>query len=397
MNDLLLCKPGEIFLKGLNKHYFEERLVANVKRRLKPIGHFRVTYLQSALYIEAADDAADLDAAYDAVRKVFGIATITRAAACEKDKDAITALAKTYLHDAMTAARSFKVETKRSDKRFPMTSIELSQYVGGELAEAFPNTVVDVHDPELTVRLEVREQAAYVHAQAVEAAGGMPVGCNGAAVTLLSGGIDSPVAAWCMARRGLALHHIHFASPPYTSLRAKLKVRDLARELVEYTGNCTLFVVPYTKPQEYIRDNAPDVLFTVLMRRSMLRIANQVAKKLELQALITGESLAQVASQTMAALACTDQAQDLPVLRPCIGMDKIEIINISRKIGTFETSIEPYEDCCTIFTPPHPKTNPTLDEILAAEAAMPGLAALEAEAAENVEKIYIRMGDDELL
>lgn len=174
MNDLLLCKPGEIFLKGLNKHYFEERLVANVKRRLKPIGHFRVTYLQSALYIEAADDAADLDAAYDAVRKVFGIATITRAAACEKDKDAITALAKTYLHDAMTAAHSFKVETKRSDKRFPMTSIELSQYVGGELAEAFPDTVVDVHDPELTVRLEVREQAAYVHAQAVEAAGGMP-------------------------------------------------------------------------------------------------------------------------------------------------------------------------------------------------------------------------------
>ena len=397
MKDLLLCKPGEIFLKGLNKHYFEERLVANVKRRLKPIGHFRVTYLQSALYIEAADDAADLDAAYDAVRKVFGIATITRAAACEKDKDAITALAKSYLHDAMTAAHSFKVETKRSDKRFPMTSIELSQYVGGELAEAFPDTVVDVHDPELTVRLEVREQAAYVHAQAVEAAGGMPVGCNGAAVTLLSGGIDSPVAAWCMARRGLALHHIHFASPPYTSLRAKLKVRDLARELVEYTGNCTLFVVPYTKPQEYIRDNAPDVLFTVLMRRSMLRIANQVAKKLELQALITGESLAQVASQTMAALACTDQAQDLPVLRPCIGMDKIEIINISRKIGTFETSIEPYEDCCTIFTPPHPKTNPTLDEILAAEAAMPGLAALEAEAAENVEKIYIRMGGDELL
>lgn len=245
--------------------------------------------------------------------------------------------------------------------------------------------------------LRVLGGAAYVHGPKVEAAGGLPVGTSGRALNLLSGGIDSPVAAWCMARRGLALHHIHFASPPYTSLRAKLKVRDLARELVEYTGNCTLFVVPYTKPQEYIRDNAPDVLFTVLMRRSMLRIANQVAKKLELQALITGESLAQVASQTMAALACTDQAQDLPVLRPCIGMDKIEIINISRKIGTFETSIEPYEDCCTIFTPPHPKTNPTLEEILAAEAAMPGLAALEAEAAENVEKIYIRMGDEELL
>ena len=221
MKDLLLCKPGEIFLKGLNKHYFEERLVANVKRRLKPIGHFRVTYLQSALYIEAADDAADLDAAYDAVRKVFGIATITRAAACEKDKDAITALAKSYLHDAMTAAHSFKVETKRSDKRFPMTSIELSQYVGGELAEAFPDTAVDVHDPELTVRLEVREQAAYVHAQAVEAAGGMPVGCNGAAVTLLSGGIDSPVSSYMIAKRGVRLVPVHFFSFPYTSELAK--------------------------------------------------------------------------------------------------------------------------------------------------------------------------------
>ena len=394
MKDLLLCKPGEVFLKGLNKHYFEERLVANVKRRLKPIGHFRVTYLQSALYIEAADDTADLDAAYDAVRQVFGIATITRAAACEKDKDAITALAKSYLHDAMTAAHSFKVETKRSDKRFPMTSIELSQYVGGELAEAFPDTVVDVHNPELTVRLEVREQAAYVHAQAVEAAGGMPVGCNGAAVTLLSGGIDSPVAAWCMARRGLALHHIHFASPPYTSLRAKLKVRALARELAEYTGNCQLFVVPYTKPQEYIRDNAPDVLFTVLMRRSMLRIAKLVADQSEMEALITGESLAQVASQTMQAIACTDAAQNLPILRPLIGMDKTEIIAISRKIGTFDTSIEPYEDCCTIFTPPHPKTKPSLAEIEAAEAGMPGLAELERIAAETVEKIPIRIGDD---
>ena len=393
MKDLLLCKPGEIFLKGLNKHYFEERLVANVKRRLKPIGHFRVTYLQSALYIEAADDAADLDAAYDAVRKVFGIATITRAAACEKDKDAITALAKSYLHDAMTAAHSFKVETKRSDKRFPMTSIELSQYVGGELAEAYPDTVVDVHDPELTVRLEVREQAAYVHAQAVEAAGGMPVGCNGAAVTMLSGGIDSPVAAYRMAKRGLALDHIHFASPPYTSERAKLKVKALAQLITVYTGSANLFVVPYTKPQEYIRDNAPDVLFTVLMRRSMMRIANVIAKKQGCEALVTGESLAQVASQTVKALQCTDAAQDLPILRPLIGMDKTEIIETSRHINTFETSILPYEDCCTIFTPPHPKIRPELEEILAAEAAMPGLAALEAEAAEQTERIRVRITD----
>ena len=305
--------------------------------------------------------------------------------------------AEAYLGETLRGVRTFKVEAKRADKAYPMKSPEICRELGAYLLDKHHHLRVDVHNPQLEIMVEIRDHAAYVHGPKVEAAGGLPVGTSGRALNLLSGGIDSPVAAWCMARRGLALHHIHFASPPYTSLRAKLKVRDLAREIVEYTGNCTLFVVPYTKPQEYIRDHAPDVLFTVLMRRSMLRIANQVAKKLELQALITGESLAQVASQTMAALACTDQAQDLPVLRPCIGMDKIEIINISRKIGTFETSIEPYEDCCTIFTPPHPKTNPTLDEILAAEAAMPDLAALETEAAENVEKIYIRMGDDELL
>ena len=305
MNDLLLCKPGEIFLKGLNKHYFEERLVANVKRRLKPIGHFRVTYLQSALYIEAADDAADLDAAYDAVRKVFGIATITRAAACEKDKDAITALAKSYLHDAMMAARSFKVETKRSDKRFPMTSIELSQYVGGELAEAFPNTVVDVHDPELTVRLEVREQAAYVHAQAVEAAGGMPVGCNGAAVTLLSGGIDSPVSSYMIAKRGVRLIPVHFFSFPYTSELAKEKVISLAKELTAYTGRMTLQIVPFTHIQEEIRRACPEEYFTLIMRRFMMRIAEDIAAHNECKAIVTGENLGQVASQTMEAMACT--------------------------------------------------------------------------------------------
>ena len=370
MKDLLLCKPGEIFLKGLNKHYFEERLVANVKRRLKPIGHFRVTYLQSALYIEAADDAADLDAAYDAVRKVFGIATITRAAACEKDKDAITALAKSYLHDAMTAAHSFKVETKRSDKRFPMTSIELSQYVGGELAEAFPNTVVDVHDPELTVRLEVREQAAYVHAQAVEAAGGMPVGCNGAAVTLLSGGIDSPVSSYMIAKRGVRLVPVHFFSFPYTSELAKEKVLSLAKELTAYTGRMTLQIVPFTHIQEEIRRACPEEYFTLIMRRFMMRIAEAIARKANAGALVTGESLGQVASQTMLALGVTEDVTSLPVLRPLIGMDKVEIIRMSREIGVFDTSILPYEDCCTVFTPRHPATRPRLEDVRQAEAAL---------------------------
>ena len=370
MKDLLLCKPGEIFLKGLNKHYFEERLVANVKRRLKPIGHFRVTYLQSALYIEAADDAADLDAAYDAVRKVFGIATITRAAACEKDKDAITALAKSYLHDAMTAAHSFKVETKRSDKRFPMTSIELSQYVGGELAEAFPDTAVDVHDPELTVRLEVREQAAYVHAQAVEAAGGMPVGCNGAAVTLLSGGIDSPVSSYMIAKRGVQLEMIHFASPPYTSELAREKVLKLAQELTPWCGRLAVFIIPFTEIQEEIRRKCPEDHFTLIMRRFMMRLADMLARELRCRALVTGENLGQVASQTMQALAVSEDVATMPVLRPLIGLDKEEIVKIARKIGTFDTSILPYEDCCTVFTPRHPKTKPSVEETREYEAAL---------------------------
>ena len=370
MKDLLLCKPGEIFLKGLNKHYFEERLVANVKRRLKPIGHFRVTYLQSALYIEAADDAADLDAAYDAVRKVFGIATITRAAACEKDKDAITALAKSYLHDAMTAAHSFKVETKRSDKRFPMTSIELSQYVGGELAEAFPDTVVDVHDPELTVRLEVREQAAYVHAQAVEAAGGMPVGCNGAAVTLLSGGIDSPVSSYMIAKRGVQLEMIHFASPPYTSELAREKVLKLAQELTPWCGRLAVFIIPFTEIQEEIRRKCPEDHFTLIMRRFMMRLADMLARELRCRALVTGENLGQVASQTMQALAVSEDVATMPVLRPLIGLDKEEIVKIARKIGTIHTSIPPSEDCCTEITPRHPKTKPSVEETREYEAAL---------------------------
>ena len=394
-DEIFLLKMGEMVLKGLNRRTFEERLMGNARRRLEKFGKFRIYSRQSITYIEPKTEDCDMDGAFETLTRLFGVVGLSRAKACEKTPEAILETAKTYLHDDLMAARRFKVESKRSDKSFPLTSIQLSQFVGGELNEAFPHIVADMHTPDLIVHVEVRDFAAYVHANPTPGAGGLPVGVGGHAVSLLSGGIDSPVAAWCMARRGLALHHIHFASPPYTSLRAKMKVRDLARELVEYTGNCTLFVVPYTKPQEYIRDHAPDVLFTVLMRRSMLRIAERVANKLELQALITGESLAQVASQTMAALACTDAAQSLPVLRPCIGMDKTEIIAISRKIGTFETSIEPYEDCCTIFTPPHPKTNPTMEEILAAEQGMPDLLALEAEAAENVEKIYIRMGGEE--
>ena len=397
MREVIMGYQGEMSLKGLNRNQFESAMMKILRYRLKTVGKFRVYCTQSTFYMEPEEEDIDMDLAFDRVKTVFGLAALSRAVVCEKDFDTICQTAEDYLGDSLHGIRTFKVEARRADKSFPMTSPELMRELGAYLLGKHNYLKVDVHNPDFKVIVEVRDYGAYIHGPKIPGEGGLPVGTSGRALNMLSGGIDSPVAAYRMAKRGLALDHIHFASPPYTSERAKLKVKALAQKITPYTGSSNLFVVPYTKPQEYIRDNAPDVLFTVLMRRSMMRIANRIAARQGCEALITGESLAQVASQTMAALACTDQAQDLPVLRPCIGMDKIEIINISRKIGTFETSIEPYEDCCTIFTPPHPKTNPTLDEILAAEAAMPGLAALEAEAAENVEKIYIRMGDDELL
>ena len=393
MKEIILCYQGEMALKGLNRATFEAVLSKALRYRVRELGRFQVYKAQSTMYVEPRDQEAEANVgeAYERVRKVFGLAALSRAAVCEKNFEAIQAAAEEYLGGALQKARTFKVEAKRSDKSFPMKSPELCRELGGFLLAKHPHLRVDVKHPELTVMVEVRDYGAYIHGPKTPGAGGLPVGTSGRAINMLSGGIDSPVAAWFMARRGLALHHIHFASPPYTSEAAKQKVADLARIVSGYTGNCVLYVVPYTKPQEYIRDNAPDVLFTVLMRRSMMRIANRVAKEIDAKALVTGESLAQVASQTLMALACTDAAQDLPILRPLIGLDKTEIVEAARRIGTFETSILPYEDCCTIFTPPHPKTKPTLAELEAAEAAMPGLAGLEETAAREVERIRIEM------
>lgn len=393
MKEIILAYQGEMTLKGLNRGKFEAGLAKSIRHRLEDLGPFKVHSAQSTVFIEPQEDDLDVDEAFRRISKVFGIVKISRAVCCTKDFEDICRTAEAYLGPRLRGLRTFKVEAKRADKKYPMKSPEICRELGAYILSHHNYLRVDVHNPQLEIMVEIRDNGAYIHGPKEEAAGGLPVGTSGRALNLLSGGIDSPVAAYCMARRGLALHHIHFASPPYTSLRAKLKVQALACELSEYIGDCVLFVVPYTKPQEYIRDHAPAPLFTVLMRRSMLRIAEKVASKTGMEALITGESLAQVASQTMAALACTDAAQDLPVLRPLIGMDKTDIVAISRKIGTFETSIEPYEDCCTIFTPPHPKTKPTLAEIEAAEGQMPGLAELEQVAADTVEKIYVRIGD----
>lgn len=388
MNDIILVKLGEIILKGLNRRYFEQKLMANMRRRLSHIGKFRVYCIQSTVYVEAQEDNADIDAAFEALQNVFGIVALVRAAACEKDKDAIAALAKEYLRDEMLRAKSFKVESKRSDKSFPMTSIELSQYVGGELNEAYPDVKVDVHEPELIVHIEVRDLAAYVHGAPVPGAGGMPVGCNGTAVTLLSGGIDSPVSSYMIAKRGVHLIPVHFFSFPYTSQQAKEKVIELAQIITAYCGKMTMEIVPFTHIQEEIRDKCPEEYFTLIMRRFMMRIAQRIALDNNAKAIVTGENLGQVASQTMEAMASTQAVLQLPVLQPLIGMDKEEIVRLARKIGTFETSILPYEDCCTVFTPRHPRTRPKLREVEAAESAL-DVDALVEEAVKGIEKVTV--------
>ena len=388
MNDIILVKLGELVLKGLNRRRFEQKLQSNIRRRLEKIGNFKVYCLQSTIYVEGKDETADMDAAMEILGKIFGIVSIVRAAACEKDKDAIVALAKEYLREDMLNAKSFKVESKRSDKAFPMTSIQLSQYVGGELAEAFPDTAVDVHNPELTVHIEVRDLAAYVHAAPVPGAGGMPVGSNGVALTLLSGGIDSPVSTYMIAKRGVRLIPVHFFSFPYTSQQALDKVVELAQELTDYCGRMTIEVVPFTHIQEEMRDKVPEEYFTLVMRRFMMRIATRIAEANGASAIVTGENLGQVASQTMEAMASTQAVTNLPVLQPLIGMDKEEIITIARKIGTFDTSILPYEDCCTVFTPRHPRTHPKLSEVEAAESAL-DIEGLVEEALAGIERIRV--------
>ena len=387
MKETILLKLGEIVLKGANRRSFEEKLMHNARRRLKPFGKFNVYTRQSTVYVEPLDETCDMDGAYAAMEHLFGVVGLARSYPCEKTVEAMRDAAQTYLADKLNAAKSFKVESKRSDKTFPMTSIQLSQTVGGDLQDAFPHLKVDVHHPEVTVYLEVRDFAAYVHADPDPGAGGLPVGIVGRAVCLLSGGIDSPVAAYMMTKRGLGLEMVHFFSYPYTSEAAKEKVFDLTRKLVPWCGRLTVHVVPFTKIQEEMRRVVPEEYFTLVMRRFMMRIAEAVAERTGCGALITGESLGQVASQTMQAMACTGAVCTLPVFRPLVGMDKEEIVRVARKIDTFETSILPYEDCCTVFTPKHPRTRPQLDEVVAAEAAL-DIDALVQEAVDGIERVY---------
>ena len=370
MREMILCKLGEVVLKGLNRRSFEDKLIGNLRRRTAKCGNFRIYSKQSTIYVEPVNDESDLTAAYAACKQVFGVIAVSRALPCEKDVQAIIRTAKDYLAPEFARARDFKVESKRADKTFPLTSIQLSQQVGGALHQAFPRCAVNVHAPELTVFIEIRDDAAYVHGPAEAGAGGLPIGMGGSAVSLLSGGIDSPVASYMMAKRGVSLEMVHFFSPPYTSDAAKEKVLELGRKLTAWCGRMSVMVVPFTKIQEEIRDKCHEELFTLIMRRFMMRIAEKVARQENSEALITGESVGQVASQTMTALGTTDMVVNMPVFRPLIGFDKEEIIAVSEKIGTFETSSLPYEDCCTVFTPRHPATHPKMEKILEGESKL---------------------------
>ena len=396
MKEIFLLKLGEIVLKGANKRQFEDKLRQNVRRRMRPYGNFDVYLMQSTIYVEPMDEEADIEGAWDACSTIFGAVSLCRCRACEKDLDCIFQTVEEYLGDDLDCAESFKVESKRSDKRFPLTSIGISQAIGGHVAEAHPTCRVDVHNPAYTVYVEVRDLAAYVHGPAVPGAGGLPTGVGGRAMCLLSGGIDSPVAAYMMAKRGVEIECVHFFSYPYTSELAKNKVLELARLVTRYCGRMTVNVVSFTQIQEAIRDNCPEEFFTLIMRRFMMEISQRIGQEHGCEALITGENLGQVASQTMQAMAVTGAVVDVPIFMPLVGMDKEEIVTIARKIGTMQTAILPYEDCCTVFTPKHPKTKPNLNQLIHAEKNL-DREALILQAIENTEKITVKYDDEPYL
>ncbi len=371
MKEIILVKNGELALKGLNRSSFEDMMIKNMRHRLSDLGAFRFEKSQSTITVIPESEDIDPDEAVRRLCKVFGIAALSRAAVCEKNLEDIRDTALAYLGEALSEVKTFKVEAKRSDKKFPLTSPQICEQVGGWLLEHIPGLRVDVHNPDITVTVEVRDKSAFVRGNQLHGAGGMPVGSGGNACLLISGGIDSPVAGWMMAKRGVRLTAVHFASPPYTSELAERKVHELLEKVSEYAGRIRLFTVEFTEIQEAIRDYCPEEMFTITMRRFMMRIAGEIAQRENCGALITGESLGQVASQTLQALGCTDECAPIPVFRPCIGMDKNEIVEISRKIDTFEISIRPYEDCCTVFTPKHPRTRATKELARQAEEMIP--------------------------
>ena len=377
IREMILCKYGEIVLKGANRSSFEAVLVKELRRRALPYGNFKIERAQSTVYIEPEDEFCDIDGMFEAARRVFGIVGVTRAAVAEKTMESISEIAREYLPPALEGKRSFRVDAKRADKRFPLSSPALAAEIGGVLLEACPWLSVDLHHPEAMIRVEIREDAAFVHADQLKGAGGLPPRSAGRGLLLLSGGIDSPVAGFMMAKRGLEIEGLHFDSFPYTSDAALQKVLDLSQRMCGYLGRMRVNVISLTHIQEELRDHCEEDYFTLLLRIFMMRLAERCARERRCGALVTGESLGQVASQTLGAIGVTDAEVSLPVFRPCIGLDKEEIVQIARDIGTFDLSILPYEDCCTVFTPRHPRTRPERDKVLEQLARVDAEALLE--------------------
>ena len=370
MKEVILVKYGEIVLKGLNRSFFNTKLESRVRRALKSVrGEFYFDYAQSTLCLTPSDDA-DVDLAYEKVKKVFGIATVCRGIACEKDMDDIQKKLAENVNELLGNAKTFKCEAKRSDKKFALKSPEICAICGGTVLENRPDMKVDVMNPERIITIEIRDRQAFIHGNGEKGAGGVPVGSSGRAMLMLSGGIDSPVAGHMIAKRGAAIDAVYFETPPYTGEAAAEKVRTLAEKLTEYCGEIYLHSISLTEIQETLVSTCKEKLFTLLLRRFMVRCASKLGEKYGAGCIITGESLGQVASQTMQSIGVTDAVATLPILRPCIGLDKDEIVVRAREIGTFETSILPYEDCCTVFTPKHPDTRPDMAEILEEEAKL---------------------------
>ena len=395
MKEVILCKYGEVILKGANRSDFEAKMLKQLRQRARRIGNYNVFYSQSTVYIEPLDEDSieKIDEMVYQAKHVFGFIGVSRAFACKKDMEEILNVIRTYMPERLKGYKTFKAEAKRSDKKFPMKSPDISAEVGGAILASVPKIKVDIHNPEVIVRVEIRDKEAFIHAGQERGAGGIPYGCSGRGLLLLSGGIDSPVAGYMMAKRGVQLEAIHFESFPYTSERAKEKVLDLAKILTNYTMRLRVHVISLTKIQEMLRDNCEEEYFTLLLRRYMMALSLKLAHKYDCEALITGESLGQVASQTMKAINVTNSMSDIPIFRPLIGMDKEEIIQISRKIGAFETSVLPYEDCCTVFTPRHPRTRPELDKVIEQENRIDFNALVE-EAFETREIIVVKCFGD---
>ncbi len=383
-----MATEGEVALKGLNRRSFEDTIARNLRHRLADLGEFTVSVSQSTFFISPKAVGVDMERALSIVKGTFGLSAVSCAYILPREFDLICSEAVRLFADNLLGAKTFKVQAKRADKNFPLKSPEIGRELGAFILNAYPHLSVDVKTPETVVFVEIRDGRAYLHTGKQTAVGGMPVGSSGRAMLLLSGGIDSPVAGYLAAKRGLRLSAVHFASPPYTSLRAQKKVERLAELVSGHAGKLPLFTVSFTPIGEALRQHAPAPLHTIIMRRSMVRIAEKLAIKDNCDALITGESLAQVASQTLKGLCCSDAVSNMPILRPLICNDKIEITALAKRIGTFDTSIEPYEDCCTIFTPPHPKTRPELGEVSEAESKIP-LIELEEEAVRSAVKMII--------